>query len=375
MAQIGEDEFQRLHRVLQRFYRMIVDRHRQQRPVAELAGRGQRRRPRRGRVDLPARRRLQRVVGARPPGPDRTRRSRAQRGHGAHRGRPDAPTRPCASSCSSTSPPGPARCARSRTTRELAHGGPIRWTELAPATRNAWILAGATVVNCPGRARPAHPGRPPPELALCPATVRCCGRIDSQSRGEAAGSAAARCSFVPPSRRTLRPRIVAAHGRSAAIGDDAARTRKVARGAIHRGIPPLCSLRPRRTGRDGGRRDQVRSMPRYRPSSPMSSKAWSSRSAWSLPDRSELRPDVPTKTDRSDRQAVGRARHDRSCSSSIGRRLRVARLQDLRRTRRGPTLPGIQELVDLVDQPRRCRRSFQRRISGQRDLHLVAVLR
>ena len=30
---------------------------------------------------------------------------------------------------------------------ELAHGGPIRWTQLAPATRNAWILAGATVVN------------------------------------------------------------------------------------------------------------------------------------------------------------------------------------------------------------------------------------
>lgn len=31
---------------------------------------------------------------------------------------------------------------------ELAHGGPIRWAQLAPATRNAWIHAGATIVNC-----------------------------------------------------------------------------------------------------------------------------------------------------------------------------------------------------------------------------------
>ncbi|MBE7186725.1 hypothetical protein [Jatrophihabitans endophyticus] len=31
---------------------------------------------------------------------------------------------------------------------ELAHGGPIRWAHLAPATRNAWIHAGATIVNC-----------------------------------------------------------------------------------------------------------------------------------------------------------------------------------------------------------------------------------
>ena len=30
---------------------------------------------------------------------------------------------------------------------ELAHGGPIRWSELAPATRTAWTLAGATVAN------------------------------------------------------------------------------------------------------------------------------------------------------------------------------------------------------------------------------------
>jgi len=30
---------------------------------------------------------------------------------------------------------------------ELAHGGPIRWTHLAPATRNAWIAAGAIVVD------------------------------------------------------------------------------------------------------------------------------------------------------------------------------------------------------------------------------------
>jgi MinD-like ATPase involved in chromosome partitioning or flagellar assembly len=30
---------------------------------------------------------------------------------------------------------------------ELAHGGPIRWTDLAPATRNAWVLAGATIIN------------------------------------------------------------------------------------------------------------------------------------------------------------------------------------------------------------------------------------
>lgn len=31
--------------------------------------------------------------------------------------------------------------------QEIAHGGPIRWTRLAPATRNAWIFAGATIVN------------------------------------------------------------------------------------------------------------------------------------------------------------------------------------------------------------------------------------
>ncbi len=30
---------------------------------------------------------------------------------------------------------------------ELAHGGPIRWSELAPATRTAWTRAGATVAN------------------------------------------------------------------------------------------------------------------------------------------------------------------------------------------------------------------------------------
>ncbi len=63
-------------------------RHRQQRALAELAGRGQRRRPRRRGVHLSARRRLQRVVGARPPHPDRPRRPRAERGHRADRRRP-----------------------------------------------------------------------------------------------------------------------------------------------------------------------------------------------------------------------------------------------------------------------------------------------
>ena len=32
--------------------------------------------------------------------------------------------------------------------QELAHGGPIRWTYLDADTRNAWIQAGATIVNC-----------------------------------------------------------------------------------------------------------------------------------------------------------------------------------------------------------------------------------
>ncbi|WP_375484461.1 MinD/ParA family protein [uncultured Jatrophihabitans sp.] len=31
---------------------------------------------------------------------------------------------------------------------ELAHGGPIQWTSLAAPTRNAWIQAGATIANC-----------------------------------------------------------------------------------------------------------------------------------------------------------------------------------------------------------------------------------
>jgi MinD-like ATPase involved in chromosome partitioning or flagellar assembly len=31
--------------------------------------------------------------------------------------------------------------------QEIAHGGPIRWSRLAPATRNAWILSGATIVQ------------------------------------------------------------------------------------------------------------------------------------------------------------------------------------------------------------------------------------
>ncbi len=43
---------------------------------------------------------------------------------------------------------------------ELAHGGPIRWTQLAPQTRNAWIRAGATVANALAehdqRTREAH---------------------------------------------------------------------------------------------------------------------------------------------------------------------------------------------------------------------------
>ncbi|HET6876945.1 MAG TPA: hypothetical protein VFH38_05405 [Jatrophihabitans sp.] len=32
--------------------------------------------------------------------------------------------------------------------QELAHGGPIRWTHLDAGTRNSWIQAGATIVNC-----------------------------------------------------------------------------------------------------------------------------------------------------------------------------------------------------------------------------------
>jgi MinD-like ATPase involved in chromosome partitioning or flagellar assembly len=146
MAQIGEDEFQRLHRVLQRFYRMIVvdtgNNVRSpnwqaavnaadlivvvstyQRDVGYSGSWVLDHLAQTGREDLA--RNAVTVLSAADPTTDKTVRDQLL-SHFAARTRAvvEIPYDP-----------------------QLAHGGPIRWSDLAPATRNAWVAAGATVVD------------------------------------------------------------------------------------------------------------------------------------------------------------------------------------------------------------------------------------
>ncbi|HEY8300618.1 MAG TPA: hypothetical protein VIG48_01840 [Jatrophihabitans sp.] len=159
MAQIGEDEFQRLHRVLQRFYRMIVidtgNNVRSpnwqaavnaadlvvvvstyQRDVGYSGSWVLDHLAQTGRDDLAHN--AVTVLTAADPSTDRSVRGQLTEHFGARtRAVCEIPYDP-----------------------ELAHGGPIRWTQLAPETRNAWIRAGATVANCLAehdqRTREAH---------------------------------------------------------------------------------------------------------------------------------------------------------------------------------------------------------------------------
>ncbi|MEO9138804.1 MAG: chromosome partitioning protein [Jatrophihabitans sp.] len=146
MAQIGENEFQRLHQVLQRFYRMIVvdtgNNVRSpnwqaavsaadlvvvvstyQRDVGWSASWVLDHLAQTGREELA--RNAVTVLSAADPTSDKVVREQLL-GHFR---------------------------ARTRAVIEipydaqLAHGGPINWTALAPATRNAWVQAGATVVD------------------------------------------------------------------------------------------------------------------------------------------------------------------------------------------------------------------------------------
>src|SRR5690242_215616 len=149
MAQIGSDEFERLHRVLQRFYRMIVvdtgNNVRSpnwqaavnaadlvvvvstyQRDVGYSGSWVLDHLAQTGRDDLAQN--AVTILTAADPSTDRVVREQLMSHFGARtRAVCEIPYDP-----------------------ELAHGGPIRWTALAPETRNAWILAGATVVNCLG---------------------------------------------------------------------------------------------------------------------------------------------------------------------------------------------------------------------------------
>jgi MinD-like ATPase involved in chromosome partitioning or flagellar assembly len=146
MAQIGEEEFQRLHRVLQRFYRMIVvdtgNNVRSpnwqaavnaadlivvvstyQRDVAYSGSWVLDHLAQTGREDLA--RNAVTVLSAADPTTDKVVREQLV-SHFVTRTRAvvEIPYDP-----------------------QLAHGGPIRWSDLAPATRNAWVAAGATVVD------------------------------------------------------------------------------------------------------------------------------------------------------------------------------------------------------------------------------------
>lgn len=146
MAQIGEGEFQRLHTVLQRFYRLIVidtgNNVRSpnwqaavnaadlvvvvstyQRDVGYSGSWVLDHLAQTGREDLA--RNAVTVLSAADPATDKTVRRQLVEHFGAR-------TR---------------AVAEIPYDGELAHGGPIRWSALAPATRNAWILAGATVAN------------------------------------------------------------------------------------------------------------------------------------------------------------------------------------------------------------------------------------
>ena len=147
MSQIGEDEYQRLHKVLQRFYRMIVvdtgNNVRSpnwqaavnsadlvvvvssyQRDVGYSASWVLDHLAQTGREELA--RNAVTVLTAADPTTDKTVRGQLVEHF----------------------------TARTRAVieipydRELAHGGPINWTDLAGPTRNAWIQAGATIANC-----------------------------------------------------------------------------------------------------------------------------------------------------------------------------------------------------------------------------------
>ena len=146
MAQIGEEEFQRLHRVLQRFYRMIVvdtgnnvrspnwqaavnaaDQivvvSTYQRDVGYSGSWVLDHLAHTGREELA--RNAVTVLTAADPSTDRTVRAQLLE-HFGHRTR---------------------SVVEIPYDRELAHGGPIRWTGLAQPTRNAWIRAGATIAD------------------------------------------------------------------------------------------------------------------------------------------------------------------------------------------------------------------------------------
>jgi MinD-like ATPase involved in chromosome partitioning or flagellar assembly len=146
MAQIGEEEFRRLHRVLQRFYRLVViDTGNNVRSpnwqaavnaadVVVLVSTYQRdvgysgswvldHLTQTGREELAHN--AVTVLTAADPAPDKAVRQRLV-AHFAARTRAvvEIPFDP-----------------------ELAHGGPIRWTALAPRTRHAWVEAGAWIAN------------------------------------------------------------------------------------------------------------------------------------------------------------------------------------------------------------------------------------
>lgn len=146
MAQIGEDEFHRLHKVLQRFYRMmVVDTGNNvrspnwqaavnaadlvvvvstyQRDVGYSGSWVLDHLAQTGREELA--RNAVTVLTAADPTTDRTVREQLLDHFRARtRAVVEIPY-----------------------DKEIAHGGPIRWTHLGPATRNAWIFAGATIVN------------------------------------------------------------------------------------------------------------------------------------------------------------------------------------------------------------------------------------
>ncbi|HEU5265707.1 MAG TPA: hypothetical protein VFU35_03360, partial [Jatrophihabitans sp.] len=146
MAQIGEDEFHRLHRVLQRFYRlMVVDTGNNVRSpnwqaavnaadLVVVVSTYQRdagysgswvldHLAQTGREEL-ARNAVTVLTAADPTTDKAVRRQLIEHFSARTRAVAEIPYDP-----------------------QLAHGGPIRWTELAPGTRNAWILAGATIVD------------------------------------------------------------------------------------------------------------------------------------------------------------------------------------------------------------------------------------
>jgi MinD-like ATPase involved in chromosome partitioning or flagellar assembly len=149
MSQIGEDEYQRLHKVLQRFYRMIVvdtgNNVRSpnwqaavnsadlvvvvssyQRDVGYSGSWVLDHLAQTGRAELA--RNAVTVLTAADPTTDKTVRGQLLEHFSAR-------TRAVIEIPYDTA---------------LAHGGPIRWNDLAAPTRHAWIRAGATIANCLG---------------------------------------------------------------------------------------------------------------------------------------------------------------------------------------------------------------------------------